>query len=500
MNPAERPDTSLCGVRLAIDWGKARIGVAASDRDAILAFPVETVHTADRPVQRLAEIVAEYEPVEVIMGLPVALNGTEQLAAQDVRDAGRQLAEAINPIPVRWVDERMTTRTAARALHEARPIGDGDGRGGFVSGPFNEHDDPKAEFWYKLRSAVAVILSLTVLVGGCVFVGVKVYDGYISYKSADDYLGDGEKDVLVRVPAGASVSEVGSILLDNDVVKSTKAYNKALRDSESDVTIQAGQYKLKTHMNAAKAVSILDNPDNIQRTRVTLPEGLTTEQQFGIMAKGTTMPVGSFQNAYKQTAKLGLPVWAKGRPEGFLFPDTYEVGSNPTPLEILQMQTNQFAKQVNTMNFIGQAQTIKRSPYDALIVASILEREAKKPKDMQMIAGIIYNRLQQGMKLESDATVLYANHVEGKLTTNDEQRAKDSPYNTYLYNGLPPTPIDNPGATSMEAAVTPIKSDYLYWVVTDPDKGTTAYSKTLAEHEKNVKKFQAWCQDHKGKC
>ena len=76
MNPAERPDTSLCGVRLAIDWGKARIGVAASDRDAILAFPVETVHTADRPVQRLAEIVAEYEPVEVIMGLPVALNGT----------------------------------------------------------------------------------------------------------------------------------------------------------------------------------------------------------------------------------------------------------------------------------------------------------------------------------------------------------------------------------------------------------------------------------------
>ncbi|MES9254934.1 Holliday junction resolvase RuvX [Cutibacterium acnes] len=106
-------------MRLAIDWGKARIGVAASDRDAILAFPVETVHTADRPVQRLAEIVAEYEPVEVIMGLPVALNGTEQLAAQDVRDAGRQLAEAINPIPVRWVDERMTTRTAARALHEA---------------------------------------------------------------------------------------------------------------------------------------------------------------------------------------------------------------------------------------------------------------------------------------------------------------------------------------------------------------------------------------------
>ncbi|WP_179856527.1 Holliday junction resolvase RuvX [Cutibacterium avidum] len=106
-------------MRIAVDWGKARIGVAASDRDAILAFPVETVQTANRPVQRLAEIVAEYEPVEVIMGLPVALDGTEKIAVRDVRQAGHQLAEAISPIPVRWVDERMTTRTAARALHDA---------------------------------------------------------------------------------------------------------------------------------------------------------------------------------------------------------------------------------------------------------------------------------------------------------------------------------------------------------------------------------------------
>ena len=119
MNSEERPDTSLRGVRIAVDWGKARIGVAASDRDAILAFPVETVQTANRPVQRLAEIIAEYEPVEVIMALPVALDGTEQIAARDVRQAGRQLAEAISQIPVRWVDERMTTRTAARALHDA---------------------------------------------------------------------------------------------------------------------------------------------------------------------------------------------------------------------------------------------------------------------------------------------------------------------------------------------------------------------------------------------
>lgn len=115
----ERPDTSLRGVRVAVDWGKARIGVAASDRDSILAFPVETVPARDRPISRLAQIVAEYEPVEVIMGLPVALDGRERIAARDVRAAGAELARAIAPVPLRWVDERLTTRTASRALHEA---------------------------------------------------------------------------------------------------------------------------------------------------------------------------------------------------------------------------------------------------------------------------------------------------------------------------------------------------------------------------------------------
>ncbi|AXE38795.1 Holliday junction resolvase RuvX [Acidipropionibacterium virtanenii] len=109
----------LIGTRIAIDWGKARIGVAACDPRGILAYPVETVATRDRPISRLCEIVAEYEPVEIVMGLPVALDGTERIAARDVRRAGDRLAEAVAPIPVRYVDERMTTRTAARALHEA---------------------------------------------------------------------------------------------------------------------------------------------------------------------------------------------------------------------------------------------------------------------------------------------------------------------------------------------------------------------------------------------
>ncbi|WP_027586904.1 MULTISPECIES: Holliday junction resolvase RuvX [Acidipropionibacterium] len=109
---------SLIGTRIAVDWGKARIGVAACDPRGILAYPVETVATRDRPIERLAAIVAEYEPVEVIMGLPIALDGTEQIAARDVRRQGARLAEAIAPVPVRFVDERMTTRTAARALHD----------------------------------------------------------------------------------------------------------------------------------------------------------------------------------------------------------------------------------------------------------------------------------------------------------------------------------------------------------------------------------------------
>jgi UPF0755 protein len=371
-----------------------------------------------------------------------------------------------------------------------------------MSGPFSEEPekDPRKEFWYRFRSAFAVIMSLAVLFGGGWFVVDKVQGAYLSYKSTDDYLGDGVKDVLVRVPDGASVSEVGDILLDADVIKSMKAFRTAVRNASSDPTIQAGQYKLKTQMSAAKALEILSDPANIQHTRVTLTEGLTVAEQTKVLARATTLPAAQFTKALANTGKLGLPNWAKGNPEGFMFPDTYEVADRPTALGILQQQTRQFTKVTNTLNFTGQASTIKRTPYEALTVASILEKEGKTPQDKKIIAGIIYNRLAKGMPLQSDATVLFANNATSSLTTTDAQRKKASPYNTYLVKGLPPTPINNPGAASMEAAVSPAKTNYLYWVVIDPEKGTTAFATTVTDHNKNVAKFQQWCQAHKGKC
>ncbi len=371
-----------------------------------------------------------------------------------------------------------------------------------MSGPFNEdpEEDPRKEFWYRFRSAFAVIMSLAVLLGGGGFVAVKVHDAYISYKSTDDYLGDGDKPVLVRIPEDASVTAAGDILLDADVIKSMKAFRAAVRDASTDPTIQAGQYRLKTHMSAAKALAILSDPANIQHTRVTVTEGLTVAEQAKVLAKGTSLPVSQFTKAIANTAQLGLPGWAGGKPEGFMFPDTYEVADRPTALGILQQQTKQFTKVTNSLNFSGQASSIGRTPYQALIVASILEKEGKTANDKKIIAGIIYNRLAKGMPLQSDATVLYANNATAKLTTTDAERKKASPYNTYLVKGLPPTPINNPGAESMQAAVSPAKTDYLYWVVTDPETGATAFASTIADHNRNVAKFQAWCQAHKGKC
>ena len=360
-------------------------------------------------------------------------------------------------------------------------------------------DDPG--FWYHFRSAFAVILSFTVILGSIGYVGKKAYDTYISFAYADDYQGAGEEELSVRIPTGASVNEVGEILVEEDVVKSEKAFKEAVRDAPNEVTIQAGQYPLKKHMSAAKAVQVLADPDNIRHARVTLTEGLTMDEQFDLLAKASDLPRKDFETAATKNAdKLNLPSWAKNRPEGFLFPDTYEIADNPTAGDILRNQTKQFTKVSDTLNFSGQAQNIKQDPYSALTVASILEREARNPKDMKMVSGIIYNRLSKGMPLQSDATVLYANHAKGKLTTTDKQRTIDSPYNTYKVKGLPPGPISNPGSEAMEAAVTPTKSDYLFWVVTDPDKGTTAYAKTAEEHQANVAKFQQWCQDHKGKC
>lgn len=355
---------------------------------------------------------------------------------------------------------------------------------------------------YHAKSTFAVLLSIGVLVAAGWFGYRAVHGAYLDWKSTDDYLGPGGDEVVVTVPRGASVNQIGWMLVDDDIIKSKKAFDKAVRNLGDKAKFQAGQFALKKQMPAQEAVNILGDPSKRVVKKVTIPEGLRMTFQWPLVTKALpTIKEKDLQAAARNTKALGLPAWAKAPnlPDGFLFPETYEVDDTPTAAELMKQQVAQFNRVTTELNFEDRAKTLKLTPMQALIIASIAEKEIKGD-ELPMVTGVFMNRLAQGMPLQSDATVIYANNIKGRLTTTDKERALKSPYNTYSVKGLPAGPISNPGKAALSAALNPTKHDYLYFVVVDPSTGKTEYNTTLDGHNKSVAKFQAWCQAHEGEC
>lgn len=362
------------------------------------------------------------------------------------------------------------------------------------------------EVFRRVRSGLAVLLALAVLVGGGWFAATKGYEKYLDWRQTDDYIGAGKDDIQITVPAGASLTEIGSILVKADVVRSSKAFKNAAAKEPKSTSIQPGTYKLKTRLPASMAISMLIDLRNKVVKRVVVREGLRLSAAVKVLAKGTGLTEDQFTAALKDPTKLGLPAYAANKPEGFLFPDTYEVADAPDALTVLKGMTAEYAQVAGSINLESRAAALGLTPLQVLTVASLIEAEVNRAEDRPKVARAIYNRLQgktesgQVMKLQLDSTVNYANNLEGKLTTTDEQRALKSPYNTYVADGLPPGPINAPGKAALEAALNPAEGEWTYWVVVNPDTGENKFGATLAEHEKNVAEFRAWCQANKGKC
>jgi UPF0755 protein len=352
-----------------------------------------------------------------------------------------------------------------------------------------------------------VLIAVAVLVGGGWFAATKGYAKYMDWRQTDDYIGTGVDDVQITIPAGASLTDMGLILVREDVVRSTKAFQSAAAKQAKSTAIQAGTYKMKTHLPAASAVARLIDPATYKVVkRVLVREGLRVSAIVPVLAKGTGLTEDQFNAALKDTSKLGLPAYANNNPEGFLFPDSYEVADKPDALTILKTMTAESATIAASEDLVNRAATMGMTPLQVLTVASIIEAEVNRPEDRPMVARAIYNRLQgktetgQPMKLQLDSTVIYANGGTGTLTTTDAQRALDSAYNTYKVDGLPPGPINSPGKSAIEAALNPADGTWIYWVVVNPQTGETKFASTYAEHQVNVAEFQAWCKANAGKC
>ncbi len=357
---------------------------------------------------------------------------------------------------------------------------------------------------YHARSAFAVLLSIAVLAGGGYFVVQKVSEAWTAFRTEDDYAGDGVNEITVTVPPGATVTQIGDVLVEANVIKSTGTFRKEAAKNEDAKSIQPGRYNLLTELPAKTALKMMLDPENFKVIRVTIPEGYTLGRQWttirrALEAEGVTLTRDDLAQA-AIPKELGLPVWSRGKIEGFMFPETYQVTEPVSALRIFQTQAAQFTKVTDEIDFAGGAEKLEMDPFDLVTIASIIEREVNKEEYRPMVSAVIMNRLDEGMPLQMDSTVHYALQDFAKVTTTAEDRKVDSPYNTYLNKGLPPGAISNPGRAALDAASHPADIDALFFVTVDLDTGETRFAATLDEHNANVAVFQQWCQANEGRC
>ncbi|MFC8598883.1 MULTISPECIES: endolytic transglycosylase MltG [unclassified Isoptericola] len=307
----------------------------------------------------------------------------------------------------------------------------------------------------------------------------------------EDYPGPGGDPVEVVIPEGATGGKMGAVLLDAGVVASVGAFTDAFSENPAAAGIQPGTYQLQAEMKASDAVAALVKNEKLQ-TNVTIPEGYTVAQIVEKVASVTTITKDELEQALKSPKSFGLPKQADGNAEGWLFPKTYSVQPGDDATSLLTAMVDQTSAELEA------AGVAKADWEDTLVKASLVEREAKHDADRPKMARAIENRLDQGMPLQIDATSAYGLKKPGTELTYDDIHDPDDPYSTYAHVGLPPTPISNPGAASIEAVGHPADGDWLFWVTVNLDTGETKFSSTNAEHEKYVAELKQWQAENAG--
>lgn len=341
----------------------------------------------------------------------------------------------------------------------------------------------------RLRTFIASVLAIAVIGGLLVgiFYGGRAILG--SFGSIPDYTGAGSGSVKVRINQGDTSSDIATTLVKAGVVQSERAFRDAANANPDSLTIQPGLYQLRAKMQASLALGRLLDPASRLFDVVTIPEGFTVEQVLLALSQATGAPLESFRSAAAQVDQLGLPAYSGGELEGFLFPATYELDPEADPISILQTMVARFTAMATSVDLEARAAAIGKSPYDVLTVASMVQSESRVNGERGMIARVIYNRLSQGIPLGIDATTAYDLGKPGTELTTADFRI-DSPYNTRLNKGLPPTPISNPGEASVEAALAPAPGPWTYYVLED-SAGHHFFTDSAAEFQAAKARCQA---------
>jgi UPF0755 protein len=309
-----------------------------------------------------------------------------------------------------------------------------------------------------------------------------------------DYPGPGSGVVTVQVRQGETAAAIGRELKAKDVVKSVEAFTDAAAADDRSRNIQVGYYQLKRQMKASDALAVLIDPENLVQARLTVPEGYRVKDVVKAIAAKTDITADQVRAALKDTKALGLPAAAHGVVEGYLFPATYAVVPGETAQQLLKQMVAKTVTVMQQLDVSAKSKALGLTPEQVMTVASILEYEGSRDQDYPKIARAIYNRLDKGMALQSDATVAYANNLDGTVWTTQAERDNPSPYNTYVHTGLPPSPIGSPGEKTIEAALNPADGPWLYWLVVNLRTGETRFNETYEGHLKDREVLRKYCE------
>lgn len=347
----------------------------------------------------------------------------------------------------------------------------------------------------RARGCVPMLLVLVLILAGAYFGGSWAVDKVKSMVGVSaDYSGPGSGSVVIEVHSGDSSSVIGETLEQAGVVKSANAFTDAARSDERSRGIQVGYYQLKKQMKASAALAVLVNPKNLVQATVVVPEGFRVKDVVKAIVAKTDITKAQLMAALAKPAALGLPASAGGKVEGYLFPATYSVVPGETASQLLKQMVTKTKEVIADLDVAAKAESRGFSTQQIITIASILEYEGSRDQDYPKIAQAIYNRLDKGMALQSDATVAYANNLSGTVYTTSNQRQNPSPYNTYVHTGLPPGPIGSPGEKTIEAALNPTPGPWLYWVVVNLKTGETRFNETFAGHQQDVAIFREYCK------
>lgn len=282
--------------------------------------------------------------------------------------------------------------------------------------------------------------------------------------------------VVFVINRGDGVREIASNLKSKGLIKDPIAFFLLVKKLGLDKKIEAGDFRLSPSMTTQEIA------ENLTHGRldiwVTILEGLRTEEIAGILEAN----IPSYKPSWKERLT---------EKEGYLFPDTYLIPKDADIELVLSIMLNNFDRKYASITTAGNNRLSKNG---IVIVASMIEREARLPQDRPLVASVIHNRLNIGMKLDIDATVQYALGFQvdqkswWKRNLTLEDLKINSNYNTYLISGLPPGPIANPGVEALKAALAPADTEYLYYV--SDENGRNYYAKTLAEHQENIRKYR----------